>query len=126
MSVLSRLFVWWRDATPGTFLTTWFSGVKVGEDGFGNRYYRTRDGKRRWVIYTGTVEASRVPPEWHGWMHFLVDEPPTEEDYEPRPWEKPHRMNMTGTPEAYRPAGSILASGKRPEATGDYKPWKPR
>ena len=41
-------------------------------------------------------------------------------------WQKPHRMNMTGTPEAYRPAGSILAKGRRPKATGDYKAWKPR
>ena len=81
---------------------------------------------RRWVIYKNLAEASQVPPEWHGWMHYLVDEPPTAEAYVPRPWQKPHRMNMTGTPEAYRPAGSILASGKRPEATGDYKPWKPR
>ena len=77
------------------------------------------------VIYKDLAEASQIPPEWHGWMHFTVDTPPTEEDYKPHPWEKPHRMNMTGTPEAYRPAGSILASGKRPEATGDYKPWTP-
>ena len=126
LSWLGKLFVWWRDATPGTLVTTWYSGRKVGDDSFGNRYFETKDGKRRWVIYAGTVEASRVPPEWHGWLHFLVDEPPTAEAYVPRPWQKPHRMNMTGTPGAYRPPGSILASGKRPEATGDYKPWRPR
>jgi NADH:ubiquinone oxidoreductase subunit len=34
-------------------------------------------------------------------------------------------MNMTGTPAAYRPPGSILASGKRPPATGDYQAWQP-
>jgi NADH:ubiquinone oxidoreductase subunit len=34
-------------------------------------------------------------------------------------------MNMTGTPEAYRPQGSILATGHRPKATGDYQAWKP-
>jgi NADH:ubiquinone oxidoreductase subunit len=34
-------------------------------------------------------------------------------------------MNMTGTPQAYRPPGSILSTGKRPAATGDYKPWRP-
>jgi NADH:ubiquinone oxidoreductase subunit len=59
-------------------------------------------------------------------MHYLVDTPPTEEKYVARPWQKPHLMNMTGTPQAYRPSGSILGSGKRPAATGDYKPWQPR
>ena len=80
---------------------------------------------RRWVIYKNLAEASQIPPDWHGWMHYMVDTPPTEETYTPRPWEKEHRMNMTGTPQAYRPPGSILASGKRPKATGDYKPWRP-
>jgi NADH:ubiquinone oxidoreductase subunit len=34
-------------------------------------------------------------------------------------------MNMTGTEAAYRPPGSILATGKRPAATGDYESWRP-
>ena len=55
----------------------------------------------------------------------LVDVPPTQDGYQPREWEKPHRPNLTGTPQAYRPAGSTLASGKRPKATGDYQPWTP-
>jgi NADH:ubiquinone oxidoreductase subunit len=33
---------------------------------------------------------------------------------------------MTGTPAAYRPSGSTLASGRRPAATGDYQAWTPR
>ena len=79
LSWLGKLFVWWRDATPGTLVTTWYSGQKVGEDSFGNRYYETKDGKRRWVIYAGTVEALRVPPEWHGWLHHTFPKPPTVE-----------------------------------------------
>jgi NADH:ubiquinone oxidoreductase subunit len=77
------------------------------------------------VIYNGLVEASRVPPSWHGWLHHTVDLPPVEEIYQPREWEKPHVPNLTGTPAAYRPPGSILASGRRPPATGDYQPWTP-
>jgi NADH:ubiquinone oxidoreductase subunit len=49
----------------------------------------------------------------------------TEETYKPHEWEKPHIPNMTGTPAAYRPPGSTLASGHRPPATGDYQPWTP-
>ena len=58
-----QLFVWWRNATPGTLLSTWLHGNRVGADKFGNRYYQSKDAKRRWVIYAGTVDASRVPPE---------------------------------------------------------------
>ena len=28
-------------------------------------------------VYAGTVEASRVPAEWHGWLHYTFKEPPT-------------------------------------------------
>ena len=73
---------------------------------------------RRWVIYRSLAEASSVPPKWHGWLHYLVDTPPTEEEYAPRAWEKPHRMNMTGTREAYRPAGSILGLGPAAQSHG--------
>jgi NADH:ubiquinone oxidoreductase subunit len=77
------------------------------------------------VIYAGVAEPSMVPPDWHGWLHQTVDTPPTEETYEPRPWQKPHRANMTGTPAAYRPKGSILSDTRRPAATGDYEAWQP-
>ena len=108
-------------------------GELVGEDGDGNRYYRTRGGKidptlgfeRRWVIYNGLAEASTVPPSWHGWLHHTVDVPPTQDKVVPRPWWKPHRPNLTGTPGAHRPTGSTLAQGRRPKATGDYKAWTP-
>jgi NADH:ubiquinone oxidoreductase subunit len=130
---LLKLFTWWNGQTFGTQLWTWRFGELVGEDEQGNRYFRTRGGKidpslgfeRRWVIYNGYAEASRVPPSWHGWLHHTVDLPPTEEAYEPHEWEKPHLPNMTGTPLAYRPPGSTLASGRRPKATGDYQPWTP-
>ena len=125
ISFIRRLFVWWHGATLGTLLTTWWSGKRVGEDKFGNRYYQSRDGKRRWVIYAGTVEASRVPPDWHGWMHHTFDKPPTEAPFNTKPWEAEHVPNLSGTPEAYRPQGSLWNAGVRPPATGDYKAWRP-
>ena len=130
---LLKLFTWWNSQTFGTQLWTWRFGEFVGTDEQGNRYYRTKGGEidptlhfeRRWVIYNGLAEASRIPAAWHGWMHHTVDVPPTKENYKPREWEKPHVPNMTGTPAAYRPSGSTLASGRRPKATGDYQPWTP-
>src|SRR5436305_12788124 len=129
----TRVFTWWNGQTFGTQVWTALYGELVGEDEFGNRYYRTRGGKidptlgfeRRWVIYNGYAEASRVPPSWHGWLHHTVDLAPTEEAYQPHSWEKPHVPNLTGTPMAYRPPGSILPGRPRPKATGDYQPWKP-
>ena len=130
---LLKVFTWWNGQTFGTQLWTWRFGELVGEDEQGNRYYRTKGRKidptlgfeRRWVVYNGYAEATRVPPSWHGWLHHTVDVAPTEETYTPREWEKPHVPNMTGTPAAYRPSGSTLASGRRPKATGDYQPWTP-
>ena len=130
---LLRLFTWWNSQTFGTQVWTRLYGEFVGGDEFGNRYYRTKDGKidptlgleRRWVIYKAVAEPSTVPPSWHGWLHHVVDVPPTLEKIEPHRWEKPHRANLTGTPGAYRPSGSTLAQGRRPKATGDYKAWRP-
>jgi NADH:ubiquinone oxidoreductase subunit len=130
---LLRLFTWWNSQTFGTQWSTWLYGEFVGEDEFGSRYYRTRNGKidpalgfdRRWVIYKGLAEASLVPPSWHGWLHHIVDTPPTLEAVKAYRWEKPHEPNLTGTPAARRPSGSMLAQGRRPKATGDYKAWNP-
>lgn len=119
------IFVWWRSATLGTLLNTWLFGSYVGSDSVGNRYYQSKDGKRRWVIYSGTVEASRVPSEWHGWLHHTFKEPPTVAPAKLKPWEKEHRPNLTGTPLAWRPPGSLARSGMRPPATGDYEAWRP-
>jgi NADH:ubiquinone oxidoreductase subunit len=130
---LLRFFTWWNGQTFGTQVWTKLYGEFVGTDEFGNRYYRTRGGKidptlgfeRRWVIYNGLVEASKVPPAWHGWLHHMADVPPPLDKTKPYPWEKPHRPNLTGTPYAHRPSGSTLAQGRRPKATGAYKAWTP-
>jgi NADH:ubiquinone oxidoreductase subunit len=131
MSILSEIFSWWGGNTWGTRLFTFRKGRLVGHDELGNTYYVQKSGigplgvPRRWVIYKDGAEASKVSSDWHGWLHHTVDTPPTEELYQAKPWQKPHVMNMTGSPQAWRPKGSILGSSQRPAATGDYKPWKP-
>lgn len=107
MNFLLSFLTWWNGQTLNTRFHTWRSGVRVGEDAQGNTYYRSRDDKRRWVIYKGEMQASRVPPEWHGWLHHTWDQPPTEAPLTHKPWEKPHNENLTGTAAAYAPAGSI-------------------
>ena len=127
---MKRLFLflltWWNGQTPGTWFFTWRKGERVGEDEFGNVYYRERKGKRRWVIYNGVVEATSVPPEWHGWLHHTLDTPPGEADAPALRWIRPHRPNLTGTAGAYRPKGSILTPATRPRVSGDYDAWSPK
>jgi NADH:ubiquinone oxidoreductase subunit len=123
MNLFKLVFTWWNGQTFGTRLFTARNGRLVGEDAEGNRFYQTADGKRRWVIYNGVSEASRVAPEWHGWLHHTWDKPPTEVPPRRKAWEKPHRPNLTGTDAAYRPPGSILAD--RPVRRPDYEAWAP-
>jgi len=104
---------------------------KVGTDSQGNVYYRAKPRKgykneRRWVMYNGVAEASKIPPEWHGWIHHQTDDVPDSNapSYR-RVWQKPHVQNLTGTKAAYRPPGHVLMGGQRDKATGDYEAWKP-
>lgn len=113
------------------FFTLVSGGTRVGTDTSGNVYYRTkaRPGykrERRWVVYKGEPEASAVPPEWHGWLHYQTDMIPEDGAISfRRPWQKPPTPNLTGTDQAYRPPGHILEGGVRSRATGDYTAWTP-
>lgn len=116
-------------ATLGTLLRTIISGVLVGTDKYGNRYYRARvrnryNRERRWVIYKGRPEASKVPPEWHSWLHHMT-ESPLDEDLR-HDWQQEHAPNLTGTRAAYYPPGSVLRDGDRRRGIGDYEPWTPQ
>jgi NADH:ubiquinone oxidoreductase subunit len=131
---LLETLAWWRGNTWGTRLWIATQGEYVGTDERGNRYYRSRPGskpgpngyERRMVTYVGGyAEASEIPPGWHGWMHYRTNVPPTETDYRAKSWQLPHQPNLTGTPLAYRPDGSLLNKGERPRVTGDYDAWSP-
>lgn len=114
--------------TIGTRIYTWLHGRLVGHDSAGNSYYeqkrpRTGQPARRWVMFTGADDASKVTAEWHSWLHYTTDAPLPEQGR--RPWQKPHLANATGTAESYRPPGHDYQGGKRAPATGDYEAWTP-
>ena len=123
--ILAEMFIWWHRQTFGTRVWTWLHGQPVGVDEAGNRYFKSRKGDRRWVLYEGAADASSIPPGWHGWMHYRTDILPNEERYTPRFWEQPHQPNLTGTAGAYRPDSSLLAKGERPKVSADYDAWSP-
>ncbi|KGM49053.1 NADH:ubiquinone oxidoreductase subunit NDUFA12 [Pseudooceanicola atlanticus] len=114
---------WWNGGTLNTMLYTRRKGTKVGEDELGNTFYQSADGKKRWVIFNGEVEASRIGPDWHGWLHYTFDETPKDRPLVHKDWEKPHLPNLTGTPQAYAPAGSIRQPV--PADRSDYEAWSP-
>lgn len=122
LKTILRAVTWWNGATLTTQLYTARKGKKVGEDEQGNTYYESAQG-RRWVIFNGEVEASRISPDWHGWLHYTFDEKPTDKPLPHKAWEKPHQENLTGTALAYAPAGSIRAA--HPVARSDYEAWSP-
>ena len=131
MGLFKEIFSWWDGNTWGTRYFTFRKGKLVGEDEFGNRYYIQRKGvgplgiPRRWVTYNGLAEASTVPSDWHGWLHYTVDQIPSKEHYQARHWQKRHSPNYTGTNKAYRPAGSTLADATAQKPQRDYEPWRP-
>lgn len=123
MRFILSLITWYHAETLGTRLMTRFKGVKVGEDDQGNRYYRNRADTRRWVLYAGEPEASKVPADWHGWLHRTFTETPSEKPLSHKAWEKPHHDNLTGTVAAYAPAGSMRQA--HPAERRDYEAWQP-
>lgn len=130
MSMLGKIFTWWDGATLGTSLWSWLHGEQVGTDAQGNAYFRSKrksgDGReRRWVIYQGANDASRVPPEWHGWLHGAFEGVPESNLPPAHIWEADYSPNATGTGTAYRPAGALERGGRRAAATGDYEAWSP-
>jgi NADH:ubiquinone oxidoreductase subunit len=134
MGILGKIFTWWDGATIGTSLFSARNGELVGTDAQGNRYYRARRAaksdvygrrERRWVIYDGANDASRVPAEWHGWLHGTLDGLPESNLPPARIWEADYTPNATGTAQAYRPSGALEQGGKRAAATGDYEAWAP-
>ena len=141
MSIFGKIFTWWDGATLGTH---WWAmrtgGEHVGTDAEGNKYYRAKNNfggknapsygsytqaEKRWVIYDGANDASRVPSEWHGWLHGAFDDVPESNLPPAKIWEADYTPNATGTPQAYRPAGAIERGGKRAAADGDYEAWSP-
>jgi NADH:ubiquinone oxidoreductase subunit len=127
MRFLKMLFTWWHHQTLSTLLHTRRRGKLMGVDGQGNCYYEDKHGAsvngktRRWVLYNGDIETTRISPEWHGWMHYTVDETPDQAAYVKRDWMKLGQINMTGTKDAHKPAGMADTTGY---ADG-YDAWTP-
>ena len=121
INFLKQIFTWWHKQTLGTFIYTFFTGKLIGRDKFGNKYYSNSKG-RRWVIYKDNIEASKIPPDWHSWIHFLKINKPSNEEKKFL-WQKQYEENLTGTARAYKPECSLTSGLKK--NMKKYEIWKP-
>ncbi len=115
---LKVIFTWWNRQTFGTFLKTLFTGIFVGKDELGNKYYKNKNNQR-WVVYAHNVEATKITSDWYLWMHHTIDKIPEKKNNQKYSWQKKHVENKTGTTERYYPTKI-----KKNESKKKYKTWK--
>ena len=99
---LKIIFTWWNRQTLGTFLKTFFTGIFVGKDKYGNKYYKNKKNER-WAIYSTEIEASKITTDWYLWMHHTVDKIPNTKTDQKYSWQKDHSENRTGTKDRHKP-----------------------
>jgi len=77
MGWFANAFTWWNGASWGTAISSRRYGEERGRDPGGNVYFQhRRNPSRRWVIYHGDNDASRVPPDWNLWLRGTIDDVP--------------------------------------------------
>ena len=120
INLFRQIFIWWNRQTIGTFIYTFFTGKLIGKDEFNNKYY-TNKKRKRWVIYNNEVEASKIPPEWHSWIHFVTNQIP-DKNMTKFSWQKKYVENLTGTTWAHKPDGSLRLNTRK--NMKKYEVWK--
>lgn len=105
-------------------ISIWLTSDKIGKDDYDNSYYESfltdyLGRKRRYVIFEGINDPSKVPPMWHAWLrHMIKDIPSNQKEH----WHNGFVPNLTGTKLSYNP---VNQDGKRDKVTNDYIAWNP-
>lgn len=96
-----------------TLLENLYLCQHVGTDEAGNKYYERAQktgSAKRWVLYHGQADGSKVPATWHAWLHHATTSPAEATQT------KPHLPNLSGTAYAHTP---------RPRSSKKYQSWTP-
>ncbi len=121
ISKISNLFIWWNGQTIGTKIYTKFFGNFVGTDEYGNNYFKSSNGTKRWVNYKGVCDASNISPAWHSWIHKTTDKVPS--------FEK-DTLSMSNSDVTYteiKKNGKYYPNNfKNHSIFNDYESWKPK
>jgi NADH:ubiquinone oxidoreductase subunit len=62
---------------------------------------------RRLLAQFFFLPLAQVTPQWHRWLHYQSDEVPSQADLDYK-YRIPHRPNLTGTQQQYRPSGYLF------------------
>ena len=94
----------------------------VGTDEWGNRYYEDFDhhsfNTRRWVEFSDYAfwfpTGKKIAPGWHGWMHYMYDDPPKKQNFV-EPYWRPYRTDKfwpEHPTKSYKNPGHLLNDDK--------------
>ncbi|MDA9591509.1 NADH-ubiquinone oxidoreductase subunit NDUFA12 family protein [Pelagibacteraceae bacterium] len=120
--IFKEIFTWWHNQTVGTRIWSYLNGYNVGNDNFGNTYMRNKNDSKRWVLYKGEVDSTKVPPQWNAWLRYTSNDMPIfKKKYF---WERDHIQNQTGTSKSYYPKASVMrdSNGRK---KSEYEKWSP-
>tara|TARA_B100001123_G_C14611019_1_gene749894 strand:+ start:58 stop:423 length:366 start_codon:yes stop_codon:yes gene_type:complete len=111
------------------YIYTIFNGNLVGKDKEGNKFYKSNIShgtkkEKRWVLYKKDNDPTNIDPDWHAWLHHIVNKVPTSENKKDYYWQKKISPNKTGTKGAYLPKGHILNKESKVDKK-NYEPWIP-
>ena len=112
-------------------------GNKVGEDEYGNQFFELKrvdylGRRKRYCLYKGSPEASKISPEWHPFMHYQIDAKDVKTTFRQYKWQKPYVPDTTLSQNKYLPKEhplydqkSSIYNSKGSNAIFKTKIWKP-
>ena len=112
------------------YLYTFFRGSLVGKDEDGNKYYKSNIAhgtkkEKRWVLYKKDNDPTNIDPNWHAWLHHVVENVPKSKTKKSFYWQKKISPNRTGTEKAYLPSGHVLNKERKNKKIKNYESWTP-
>ena len=115
----------------GLYIYTIFRGNLVGKDEKNNKYYKSNlvygtKKEKRWVLYNDNEnDPTKINPDWHAWLHHIVDDVPNSKNKKLLKWQKTLSPNLTGTKKAYLPKGHLFNKNKSSVKMKNYESWNP-
>lgn len=105
--------------------------TKVGEDEYGNQFFELKrtdylGRKKRYCLYKGYVEASKISPEWHPFMHYQIAAKDVKTTYKQYKWQKPAIPDTTLSNYKFLPKNHMLYNENFDvyNTTGSKNPFK--
>lgn len=114
-----------------------FAGTKVGVDDYGNKYFELKrtdsfGRKKRYCLYNGKPEASKISPEWFPFMHYQIEASDVIKNRKQYKWQRNALPDLTLSEIKYLPKNHPLFDEERNlyNAKGAGNPikmkfWKP-